>query len=68
MQNVYFHEVEAAYRRRRAHEAAVASSLAAQAVWSGTQRRPRYPTLGQVLLRARDVLQRLQPEVHPIRA
>ena len=60
MQNVYFHEIEAAYRRRRVQDAAAASGLAAQATSSRTPRRLCVPHLGLVFLRAREVLQRPQ--------
>lgn len=67
MQNVYFTEIEAAYMRRRVQDAAAASSLAAQAASSNPrQRRPSFPNLALVFLRAREVLQRQQPVMRPI--
>jgi hypothetical protein len=66
MQNVYYSEIEAAYMRRRVQDAAAASGLAAQAASSSTPRRPFFPNLGLLLLRARDVFQRQQPVLRPL--
>ena len=50
MQNLYFHEVEAAYMRRRLQDAADASGLAAQAIPPRTTRRhPIIPNLSSGL-------------------
>ena len=63
MQNVYFNEIEAANTRRRVQDAVAASGLAAQATSSRTKRRPSFPHLGLVFLRARKVFQRPQPVI-----
>lgn len=67
MQNVLFHEVEAAYMRRRVQDAVVASGLAAQAA----PRRPRncrvfISSLAGACLRAREVPGRHRPVQQPI--
>jgi hypothetical protein len=67
MQSVYFKEIEAAYMRRRMHDAAVASSLAAQAVPPRTgNRRPFFPSLILACQRARKAFRRQRPLLGPI--
>lgn len=56
MQNVFAHEIEAAYMRSRVQDAAAASGLAAQATPRRTRnRRPIFPSLVLACLRAREV-------------
>jgi len=62
MQNVFFHEVEAAYVRGRLQDAVIASGLAAQASSRRTQnRRPVISVLVVAYLRAREVFERQRP-------
>jgi hypothetical protein len=66
MQNVFSHEIEAAYMRGRVQDAVAASGLAAQAA----PRRPRnrqsfFPSLVLAYLRAREVFERQRPVPTP---
>lgn len=61
MQNGYFYEVEAAYRRHRMQEAAIASGLAAQATPRTMRHRPICSNLALAVRRAGEVLQQQWP-------
>jgi hypothetical protein len=67
MQNLYFHEIETAYRRHRLQEGVVAAGRAAQALPPRTTRRhPFMPTLILAFRRAGEVFQRQRPALQPI--